>query len=128
MKTEFFARTTQAYYGEMTFLEAFQRTGRVVNIVCTRSKEYSTQPIVLNYINTPHVYIWCVGGALCERVRISFVGLIWLPHKCVASVAPEIGSPEMLRSDVIAQLHQHPARVHLVCWGCFPPSRSLLPL
>ena len=60
MKTEFFARTCKAYYGELTFLEAFQRTGRVVNIVCTRSKEYSTQPIVLNYINTPQVFIWYV--------------------------------------------------------------------
>jgi hypothetical protein len=28
--------------------------------VCTRSKEFSTAPIVLNYLNTPHVYIWFV--------------------------------------------------------------------
>jgi hypothetical protein len=68
METEFFATTCRAYYGEFTFLEAYQRTGRcaynarrMVNIVCTRSKEFSTAPIVLNYLNTPHVYIWFVA-------------------------------------------------------------------
>ena len=60
MNTEFFAGSCRAYYGELTFLEAFQRTGRIVNIVCTRSKEFSAHPIVLNYLNTPHVYIWYV--------------------------------------------------------------------
>jgi hypothetical protein len=30
METEFFATTCRAYYGEFTFLEAYQRTGRCV--------------------------------------------------------------------------------------------------
>ena len=46
LSTEFFAGSCRAYYGELTFLEAFQRTGRTV----TRSQ-------VLTHPSPPNVLV-----------------------------------------------------------------------
>eukprot|EP00474_Spongospora_subterranea_P011372 CRZ11830.1 hypothetical protein [Spongospora subterranea] len=45
-------------FNEMTFLEAFQKTGRVLNITCTSDNKWGA-PIVLNYLTAPNVVIWC---------------------------------------------------------------------
>lgn len=55
---------------DMTFLEAYQHTGRVLNITATSSKKHSP-PILFNYINTPHVEI---ASAVISSVAVpSFV-------------------------------------------------------
>ena len=48
----------------MTFREAYERTGRILNISVTpRSKtEY---PTILNYLTAPHVLIWSACLASC---------------------------------------------------------------
>ncbi|KAJ2996205.1 hypothetical protein HDV02_006733 [Globomyces sp. JEL0801] len=42
--------------GDMTFLEAYEKTGRILNITAV-SMESHSQLKVLNYINTPHVTV-----------------------------------------------------------------------
>lgn len=44
-------------FGDMTFAEAFAKTGRVLNIACTNSRRNGA-PILLNHLSTPTVVIW----------------------------------------------------------------------
>lgn len=52
--------------GDVTFLEAYQRTGRIINMTVTpdgASKE--AIPILLNYLTSPDVLIWSASSASC---------------------------------------------------------------
>ena len=63
-----FASCTQRYYGDFTFQEAFERTGRVVNInVSSRSLTGSGRrgALLLNHLTTPHVLIRSAVHASC---------------------------------------------------------------
>ncbi|KAI6373913.1 hypothetical protein MCOR25_003301 [Pyricularia grisea] len=48
--------------GEMTFQEAFERTGRALNITVVSSGQGGV-PTVLNYLSTPNVLIWTAAAA-----------------------------------------------------------------
>ena len=52
-----FARHLQWFTLGLTFKEAYERTGRVLNITCTplRSRGHLAPPLMLNHIDTPHV-------------------------------------------------------------------------
>ena len=52
-----FARHLQWFTLGLTFKEAYERTGRVLNISCTplRSRGHLAPPLMLNHIDTPHV-------------------------------------------------------------------------
>ena len=50
--------------GDITFQEAFDRTGRIVNIVVTPLKT-GRIPMVLNYLTSPHVLLWSAALASC---------------------------------------------------------------
>ena len=54
-------------FSDMTFAEAHDRSGRVLNIACTNSRK-SGAPILLNYKSTPNVVIWryCWAKNACE--------------------------------------------------------------
>lgn len=53
----FFHTRLQRLYGDLTFAEAYQRTGRILNIaVC--AADTREPPRVLNYLTAPHVLIW----------------------------------------------------------------------
>lgn len=41
---------------DLTFLEAFNRTGRVLNITATSQRKHAP-PVLLNYLTAPHVTI-----------------------------------------------------------------------
>ena len=41
----------------MTFKEAYERTGRILNVSCIPSDRFSPA-ILANYISTPHCVIW----------------------------------------------------------------------
>ena len=47
----------QITFGNTTFLEAYERTGRILNI-CVASDERFSPPLCLNYKTTPNVVIW----------------------------------------------------------------------
>ena len=48
----------------MTFLEAFDRTGRVLNITVTRS-DGKAPPLLCNYLTTPHMLVYSASLASC---------------------------------------------------------------
>ena len=50
--------------GQYTFQEAFDRTGRIVNIVVTPTRS-GRIPMVLNYLTSPHVLMWSAALASC---------------------------------------------------------------
>ena len=51
--------------GNMTFLEAYNRTRRILNI-CVSSSSIYELPKLLNYITSPHVVIWSAVAASCS--------------------------------------------------------------
>ena len=46
-----------ACMGDMTFEQAYKRTGKILNIAITSQHKHS-QSIVLNYVSAPHIVIW----------------------------------------------------------------------
>lgn len=63
-----FAACTRAYFGDMTFEEAYNRTGRIVNInisASSRPRASSRGALLLNYLTAPHVLIRSAVHASC---------------------------------------------------------------
>ncbi|KAI8325460.1 patatin-domain-containing protein [Martensiomyces pterosporus] len=63
--------------GDMTFREAFERTGKILNIACTPIGHKYSPPKLMNYISTPDVLIWsavlasaCLPGVLPPMVLL----------------------------------------------------------
>jgi TAG lipase/steryl ester hydrolase/phospholipase A2/LPA acyltransferase len=56
--------TIRGNIGEMTFLEAYERTGRIINISVTPASK-NEYPTLLNYLTAPHVLIWSACLASC---------------------------------------------------------------
>ena len=65
MDSDHLANKLKAYYGfDTTFLSAWQKTGRIVNVtVSFTGKEGKST--VLNYLSTPNCYLWSAVTASC---------------------------------------------------------------
>lgn len=50
--------------GNLTFGEAFEKTGRIINITISPTEKNQT-PRLMNYMNSPHVLIWSASQASC---------------------------------------------------------------
>lgn len=50
--------------GDYTFLEAFDRTGRIINITVSGLPGNTRYPMLLNYLTSPHVLVW--SAAQCS--------------------------------------------------------------
>ena len=59
-----FERGLKRSYGEFTFLEAYNKTGRILNITVTSGTNYDMNDI-LNYCTSPNVLIWSAVGCSC---------------------------------------------------------------
>jgi len=55
-------RRLRALYGDMTFQEAYDRTGRILNVSVTAA-DTKEPPRLLNYLTAPHVVIWSAVAA-----------------------------------------------------------------
>ena len=60
--TEHFRNCCRANVGNFTFQEAFDRTGRILNIIVSPQNR-SDPPILLNYLTAPHVLVWSAAVA-----------------------------------------------------------------
>lgn len=60
--TDHFRECVRANVGNFTFQEAFDRTGRILNIVVTPQNR-SDPPRLLNYLTAPHVLVWSAAVA-----------------------------------------------------------------
>lgn len=59
--------------GELSFLEGYQRTGRIINITVSPIGQ-NRLPRLLNYMESPHVLIWSASLASCA-VPLLFPGV-----------------------------------------------------
>jgi len=50
--------------GDITFKEAYDRTGRILNITIVSTSRFEL-PHILNYLTAPHVLIWSAACASC---------------------------------------------------------------
>ena len=57
-------RTISQLVGDVTFLEAFDLTGRVLNITVTRS-DGRAPPLLCNYLTTPNLLVYSASVASC---------------------------------------------------------------
>ncbi|CAM9431088.1 unnamed protein product [Phaeothamnion confervicola] len=92
MDTEFFRSVMQHNVGNFTFQEAFDRTGRIVNItVAPRNR--TDPPRLLNYLTAPHVQVW--SAAVCSSsVPGVFDASTLLVKQADGSVRPEYSATE----------------------------------
>jgi len=60
--TEHFRECLRKNVGNFTFQEAFDRTGRILNITVTPNNS-SDPPRLLNYLTSPHVLVWSAAVA-----------------------------------------------------------------
>jgi predicted acylesterase/phospholipase RssA len=84
--------------GDLTFKEAFDRTGRIINITVPtyRVTGFRGAATLLNYITAPNVVIWSAACASCEypglysRFELRCVGpaLFFKPRSPAASSSP----------------------------------------
>ncbi|KAK3305403.1 acyl transferase/acyl hydrolase/lysophospholipase [Chaetomium strumarium] len=65
-------RVMQGWLGDVTFLEAYNRTRRICNICVSSSSIYEV-PRLLNYVTAPNVLIWSAVAASCS-VPLVFQG------------------------------------------------------
>lgn len=54
----------QANMGDLTFKEAYDRTGRIVNITVSSTRDLQF-PRLLNYLTAPYVLVWSAASASC---------------------------------------------------------------
>ena len=60
--TDHFKNVVRGNCGNFTFQEAFDRTGRICNIIVS-PKNQSDPPRLLNYLTAPHVLVWSAAVA-----------------------------------------------------------------
>lgn len=64
--TSYLGNTLKDSIGGYTFLEAFDRTGRILNIAVSGTPGSSRLPTLLNYLTAPHVLIWSASVVSCS--------------------------------------------------------------
>lgn len=64
LDTEHFKKAMMQNVGLYTFQEAFDRTGRIINITVAPLNRYDP-PRLLNYLTAPHVCVWSAAAASC---------------------------------------------------------------
>lgn len=78
--------------GDMTFLEAYQLSGKVLNVSVTRSQQQgapSDRHALLNYVTAPDVVIWSAVSASCALPGLfTAVQLIEKPSLGAGAFAP----------------------------------------
>ena len=66
MSSDSLVRTLRQNIGDVTFGEAFEKTGRVLNIAVAYSSAADTHSLQLNHITSPQVVVWSAVAASCS--------------------------------------------------------------
>ncbi|KAK4124326.1 patatin-domain-containing protein [Parathielavia appendiculata] len=86
-------RVMRSWLGDVTFLEAYNRTRRICNI-CVSSASIYDVPRLLNYITAPNVLIWSAVAASCA-VPLIFQGHpLLMKHPVTGVHEPWIPTPQ----------------------------------
>lgn len=62
---KYLANTMRELLGDLTFQEAYYRTGRILNVAVSAAGIYE-MPRLLNYLTAPHVLVWSAVCASCS--------------------------------------------------------------
>ncbi|CAE7306572.1 SDP1L, partial [Symbiodinium sp. CCMP2456] len=73
--SEHLGRILRDNMGDLTFLEAFDRTGRIINITVSGLPGNTRYPMLLNYLTSPHVLVWDLSAFEGFCVRAFMQGL-----------------------------------------------------
>jgi TAG lipase/steryl ester hydrolase/phospholipase A2/LPA acyltransferase len=65
LPTNFLCQVIVENTGLYTFQEAFDRTGRIINITIPPVNSYDP-PRLLNYLTAPHICVWSAALASCH--------------------------------------------------------------
>jgi TAG lipase/steryl ester hydrolase/phospholipase A2/LPA acyltransferase len=85
--TEHFRACCRTNIGNFTFQEAFDRTGRILNIIVSPQNR-SDPPRLLNYLTAPHVLVWSAA------VASSSLPGVFEPNKLLVKDADGAERPE----------------------------------
>lgn len=96
-KLEEFCRTN---LGNLTFMEAHHKTGRMINITIGPSRLRSGAPPLLNFLTAPNVLLWSAACASCEQPGLYDAVDIWakdvngslVPMWCCSDTTSSSGS------------------------------------
>eukprot|EP00520_Triparma_pacifica_P014885 CAMPEP_0118656336 /NCGR_PEP_ID=MMETSP0785-20121206/13438_1 /TAXON_ID=91992 /ORGANISM="Bolidomonas pacifica, Strain CCMP 1866" /LENGTH=633 /DNA_ID=CAMNT_0006549195 /DNA_START=379 /DNA_END=2280 /DNA_ORIENTATION=+ len=75
--TKHFRRCCRINIGEFTFQEAFDRTGRILNITVSPQNR-SDPPRLLNYLTAPHVLVWSAAVASSALPGVFEASKLWV--------------------------------------------------
>ena len=64
MEINVLKKALQKNVGDVTFYEAYERTGKILNITVSPANDYE-RPRLLNYLTSPNVLIWSAACASC---------------------------------------------------------------
>ena len=64
MDIERLTQALQRDLGDMTFYEAYDRTGRIINITVSPVNGFE-KPRLLNYLTAPNVLLWSAAASSC---------------------------------------------------------------
>ena len=62
---DFFQRCLRALLGDLTFQEAYDRSGGRILCVCVCAPRAGEKPRLLNYLTIPHLVVWSAVAASC---------------------------------------------------------------
>ena len=62
---DFFQRCLRALLGDLTFQEAYDRSGGRILCVCVCATRACEKPRLLNYLTAPHLVVWSAVAASC---------------------------------------------------------------
>jgi predicted acylesterase/phospholipase RssA len=65
MDIQILQRAIRANVPDLTFQEAYERTGRIINIALSPSDSSKDVPHLLNYLSAPNVLVWSAALASC---------------------------------------------------------------
>lgn len=80
LDNQHFQEVVRSLIGPMTFQEAFDYTGRIINITVAPLNNYDA-PRLLNYLTAPHVCVWSAAVASCALPGQYVMSLLFFPFE-----------------------------------------------
>ena len=90
--------------GDITFLEAYNKTGRILNITVTSGDKNEDSHRVLNHFNSPDILIWSAVVASCALPIGYEGGLLVVKDHTTGSTVSFPDSKQHLDGSVAADL------------------------
>lgn len=106
MDSKEFRRTCEFYYGDYTFEEAYERTGKhvCITVSASRASGATAQRLLLNHISTPHVTLASAVAASCALPGVMAPAKLMAKKSSGVLEAFEVDGVEWIDGSVQADL------------------------